>query len=136
MRSLALEQLLPFLNQDGVHFINLQYDECRAELMQLRQRRGCTVHYWPEAVADLEDTAALQDALDLTLTVCTTSAHIAGALGRKVWIMAPVKPEARYGLGASTMSWYPSATLFRQTAFGDWDGVVAQVAARLAAFRP
>ena len=60
---------------------------------------------------------------------------MAGALGRPVWIMAPVKPEARYGLSGDTMPWYPSARLFRQAAFGDWSGVVAQVAASLADLR-
>jgi len=135
MRSIALAQLLPVLRLDGIHFVSLQYDECRPELQELCHRHRVQIHDWPEAVADLEETAALQCALDLTLTVCTAAAHMAGALGRPVWIMAPVKPEARYGLSGDTMPWYPSARLFRQTAFGDWTGVVAEAAARLSDLR-
>lgn len=135
MRSLSLEQLLPVLRLEGIHFVSLQYDEYRPELQELRHRHGVEIHDWPDAIADLEETAALQCALDLTLTVCTAAAHMAGALGRPVWIMAPVKPEARYGLSGDTMPWYPSARLFRQAVFGDWSGVVAQVAASLADLR-
>ena len=132
-RSLALGQLLPVLRTPGLHFVCLQHDECRPELAQLRQQHGVAVAHWPGALADLDETAALVCALALTVTVCTTVAHLAGALGRPVWVLAPLKPEARYGLAGQTMAWYPAARLFRQGAFGDWNGPLEALAAALPA---
>jgi tetratricopeptide (TPR) repeat protein len=130
LRSLDLEQLLPVLRQP-LHFVSLQYGDSRAELTRLRQMHRITVQQWPEAIDDYDETAALVCALDLVISVCTSAVHLAGALGRPVWVLAPLKPEARYGLAGESMPWYPSARLFRQAAFGDWRPVVARVAAEL-----
>jgi hypothetical protein len=74
--------------------------------------------------------------LDLTISVCTWIVHLAGAQGLPVWVMAPVRPEPRYGLAGSSMRWYPTARVFRQRAFGVWNDVVDEVAAELRAFIP
>ena len=71
------------------------------------------------------------EALDLTISVCTAAIHLAGALGRPVWIMAPYAAEWRYGNAGERMDWYPSARLYRQTTYGVWDSVIDQVAAQL-----
>jgi ADP-heptose:LPS heptosyltransferase len=89
------------------------------------------VHHWPQAIEDYDETAALVSALDLTVSVCTAIVHLSGALGRPVWVMAPIRPEPRYGLKGETMRWYPSARMFRQQSFGDWNPVIAAVAAAL-----
>jgi hypothetical protein len=57
--------------------------------------------------------------------------HLAGALGRPAWVMAPVRPESRYGLSGESMPWYASIRMFRQEVFGDWNPVIARIAAEL-----
>jgi ADP-heptose:LPS heptosyltransferase len=79
------------------------------------------------------DTAALFQALDLVLTVDTSVAHLAGALGRPVWILLPWVPDWRWMLERSDSPWYPTARLYRQPEAGDWNSVLMQVRQDLAA---
>jgi ADP-heptose:LPS heptosyltransferase len=65
--------------------------------------------------------------MDLVISVDTAVAHLAGALGRPVWILLPFEPDWRWLLGRADSPWYPTARLFRQSAHGDWEGVVARV---------
>jgi ADP-heptose:LPS heptosyltransferase len=131
-RSLAPAQLLPLFSQADGHFVSLQYGDADAEIAQLEKSHGVHVHHWADALADYDETAALVGALDLTISVCTAVVHLAGALGRPVWVMAPVKADARYGLTGPSMRWYPSARMFRQPVFGDWHSVVDEVRRELA----
>jgi len=132
LRSIALERWDAIFSIPGVCFVNLQYTgEAESEINALAEMRGNRVAYWPEAIADYEETAALVSALDLTLSVCTAVVHLAGALGRPVWVMAPYSPEWRYGRSGDTMPWYPTARILRQERFGEWDTVLEAVAARL-----
>ena len=85
-----------------------------------------------ETLTDFADTAALIDQLDLVITVDTSVAHLAGALGKRVWILLPFVADWRWLTDRTDSPWYPSARLFRQETAGDWGGVVAQVAAALA----
>ena len=133
LRSVPLERMLPFLRQEGVSFISLQYGETRGDLDRLARLHGISVQHWQDAIDDYEETAALMCALDLTISVCTAVVHVGGALGRPVWTMAPLRPEARYGASGDTMPWYASVRMFRQPAYGDWDSVIANVARELAA---
>jgi tetratricopeptide (TPR) repeat protein len=130
-RSIGLAELLPVLRQPGARFVSLQYGPCEAELAELR-RHGVAIEHWQEAIDDYSETAALVMALDLTISVCTAVVHLAGALGQPVWVMAPVRPEARYGSQGESMRWYPSVRMFRQPRYGDWGTVVAAVEAALA----
>ena len=83
---------------------------------------------------DFADTAAVLALCDLVITVDTAAAHLAGAMGRPVWVLVPFAPDWRWTLQGETTPWYPTARLFRQTALEDWDGVIARVAAELARF--
>jgi tetratricopeptide (TPR) repeat protein len=134
LRSLPLEALLPLLRVPGVRFVSLQYTaDAPGEVEALRARHGVAVEHWPEAIDDVEQTAALVCALDLVVSVCTTLVHLAGALGRPAWVMVPLGPEWRYGAAGATMPWYPSVRLFRQLGYKDWAPVVDAVRAELAA---
>ncbi len=130
IRSLTLADLLPVLEIANVHFVSLQYVESDAEIDALRVAHGRQVHHWREA-ADYDETAALVVALDLVVSVCTAVVHLAGALGKPVWVMAPSSPEWRYLQHGEHMPWYPTARVFRQQQAGDWLPVVASVAAEL-----
>jgi ADP-heptose:LPS heptosyltransferase len=82
-------------------------------------------------VADFADTAALMAGLDLIISVDTAPAHLAGALGRPVWILLPLIPDWRWGLHGEETPWYPTMRLFRQPARGDWDSVIRRLADEL-----
>ena len=70
--------------------------------------------------------------MDMVITVDTSVAHLAGALGKPVWILLPLNRDWRWLLERSDTPWYDSATLFRQTQLGDWDSVLSDVSRRLA----
>jgi tetratricopeptide (TPR) repeat protein len=131
-RSIGLAELLPVLRIAGVSFVNLQYDDCREDLAVLREQHGVEIHHWQNAIDDYEETAALACALDLVLSVCTAVVDLGGALGRPVWVLAPVRTDFRYGFKGDAMPWYPSVRVFRQTQYGDWAPVIEAVAAALA----
>jgi hypothetical protein len=91
------------------------------------------VPFFGEALADFADTAALVSTLDAVVTVDTSIAHLAGALGKPTWVLLPFKPDWRWLLGRSDSPWYPSVRLFRQTQRGDWQGALAELDATLEA---
>jgi tetratricopeptide (TPR) repeat protein len=80
---------------------------------------------------DFADTAAMMDAMDLVITVDTAVAHLAGAMGKRVWVLLAFAPDWRWLLDREDSPWYPTARLFRQTAMGDWEGVIRCVAEAL-----
>ncbi|SEJ40253.1 hypothetical protein SAMN05192539_1010123 [Paraburkholderia diazotrophica] len=67
-----------------------------------------------------DDTAALICNLDLVVTVCTSAAHLAGALGRPTWLLLDVNPHWTWMTGRHDSPWYPSVRIYRQRAYGDW----------------
>jgi ADP-heptose:LPS heptosyltransferase len=79
------------------------------------------------ALQDFADTAALVSELDLVITIDTAAAHLAGALGKPVWILLPFAGGWRWLTDRSDSPWYPTARLFRQPKPGDWKSVIDQV---------
>jgi Flp pilus assembly protein TadD len=88
-----------------------------------------------DELADFADTAAVVANLDLVIAVDTSVAHLAGAMGRPVWVLLPHAPDWRWLLGRDDSPWYPHARLFRQPAPGDWESVVRNVRAALEQWR-
>ena len=78
-------------------------------------------------MSDFSDTAALINEMDLVISVDTSVAHLAGALGKDVWILLPYVPDYRWMLDRHDSPWYPTAKLFRQSSQGDWDGVIRKI---------
>ncbi|CAB3799753.1 hypothetical protein LMG28688_05028 [Paraburkholderia caffeinitolerans] len=79
-----------------------------------------------------DDTAAFVDSLDLVISVCTSSAHLAGALGQRTWVLLDVNPHWVWGLERRDSPWYPHTTLYRQKRFREWEPVLDEVSADLA----
>jgi len=83
--------------------------------------------------ASFDDTAAFVGALDLVITVCTSAAHLSGALGQRTWVLLDVNPHWVWLLDRRDSPWYPSATLYRQPRFGQWEPALEAVARDLKA---
>jgi len=113
----------------GANFISIQRELRIDEAAQLAAQPGLT--HIGGALADFDDTAAVLALCDLLITVDTAPAHLAGAMGRPVWVLVPFAPDWRWTLEGETTPWYPSVGLFRQPALGDWSAVIARVASAL-----
>lgn len=114
-RSCPFEQLAPLLGIPGPRFFSLQKGEA------VDDPRLTDLAPWLD---DFADTAAAIQALDLVITVDTAVAHLAGGLGRPVWLMLPFAPDWRWGLEKGGSPWYPGMRLFRQARPGAWGGIV------------
>jgi tetratricopeptide (TPR) repeat protein/glycosyltransferase involved in cell wall biosynthesis len=124
LRSMSLEALRPLLDVKGVRFYSVQKGGPEAQLAAFA---APNVTDLSPHLADLQDTAAAIDQLDLVITVDTAIAHLAGALGRPVWVMITHVPDFRWMLDRDDTPWYPSMRLFRQPAPRDWTPVIELV---------
>lgn len=128
-RNMPLVQLQP-LEDARIRFFSLQKGEPAAsELREIRAKGGDKLQLIDYAgeLEDLADTAALAQNLDLIITVDTSVAHLAGALGKPVWVLNRFDSCWRWMLVRSDTPWYPTATLYRQEQPGNWDAVVQRV---------
>jgi hypothetical protein len=128
-RWIALRHLLPLTQMRDFHFVALQRELPEGDAQLLESAQVPT--FLGESQADLADTAALIAGLDLVVTVDTAVAHLAGALGKPVWVLLPFSADWRWLRHRDDSPWYPTARLFRQPALGDWAGAVTQVGAAL-----
>jgi tetratricopeptide (TPR) repeat protein len=129
-RSMAARQYAPLLEIEGAAFYSLQKGERAAELADLTTAGH--VHDYSAEFSDMADTAAFISNLELVITVDTSVAHLTGALGKPVWILSRRDGCWRWMENRNDTPWYPTATLFRQPAAGDWATPIAQVRAALA----
>ncbi|WP_169717628.1 tetratricopeptide repeat protein [Sporomusa silvacetica] len=129
IRTCGLQAMSPLACIPGVTFYSLQKGEAAQEAhtppscMQLIDLTA--------DIDDFADTAALIMNLDLVVSVDTAVAHLAGALGKPVWTLLPEAGEWRWLLARTDTPWYPTMRLFRQSAPGDWSGVLTAVAQEL-----
>jgi len=124
-RSMKLSDMESLFCVEGVQFYSLQVGQTVDEL----NNNKCS-----DSIIDLSDhltdyaaTASVIEQLDLVISVCTSVAHLAGALGKPVWILLSKAADYRWLLDTDTSPWYPDARLFRQTEMGDWQSVVEEV---------
>ena len=129
-RSLAFEVLRPLLDAD-VEFHSLLKAYRPSELDALIADGRIRDH--SDELDSFSDTAALIDRMDVVVAVDTSTAHLAGALGKPLLLLLPLIPDCRWGLNREDSPWYPTARLLRQTAAGDWSGVIAAASEALRA---
>lgn len=123
-RSLPYADFIECLPGEA-HYISLQKDVSEAEkglLLQDNILIDCT-----ENLTDFSETAALCATLDLVICVDTSVAHLAAAMGKEVWVLLPFSPDWRWMINRKDSPWYGKVTLFRQTIWGDWSGVLKLV---------
>ena len=129
--SCGLESLLPLAAEQRASFFSLQKGARAADV--LRHGTGGLIHDLSGEIGDFADCAGVLDQLDLLIAVDSPQAHLAGAMGRPVWLLAPYASDWRWRREAETTPWYPSMRIFRQSEPGDWPGVIGEAAAALAA---
>jgi tetratricopeptide (TPR) repeat protein len=120
-RSCALRQFLPCAEIPGIQLIGLQKGAAAAQAAELPPKMNFV--NFDEELQDFSDTAGLIENLDLVISVDTAVAHLAGAMGKPVWVLLPVIPDWRWMMDREDSPWYPSMRLFRQKKRGDWESV-------------
>jgi len=124
-RSCPPDCLAPLLTIDGPRFYSLQFGE--RDQLPLSKELAAHVIDLADDIGDFARTAALIANLDLVITIDTVIAHLAGALGKPVWVMLPFAAEWRWMTGRSDSPWYPTMRLFRQPKAADWPSVIGEI---------
>lgn len=124
-RSVDLSALMKTFEAHDTIFVNLQYGDVSQEISDLKAQQGVEILSVPniDNFNDLDGFAALVDACDLIVTIDNTTAHLAGALNKKTYLMLPYVPDWRWMLDRQDSPWYPTLRLFRQSVDGDWSSV-------------
>lgn len=125
-RSLALAQMGPVLDVPGAVFVSLQVGKQGPQAKDFPQVFDVT-----SGITDFADTAALIHGLDLVISVDTSTAHLAAAMGKPVWLLSRFDGCWRWLAGRDDSPWYPTLRLYRQPEAGDWETPVARIAADL-----
>jgi tetratricopeptide (TPR) repeat protein len=133
-RSIPFVQLSPLLSPER-EFVCLQ-KELRQEDLDFVHAHGDCMRSFAGELTDFATTAALTACMDLVITVDTSGAHLAGALGKPLWLMLPFAADWRWLQERTDSPWYPSARLFRQPRPGDWDSVIAAIGSALRSSAP
>ena len=124
-RSVPLARLSELVS-DQVQFVCLQKEIREGDRLVLAGRKD--IICFGDDLLDFSETAALISNMDLVISVCTSVAHLAGAMGKPVWLLLSFNADWRWLLDRNDNPWYPSAKLFRQPKIGDWDSVISMVA--------
>ncbi|MEW6585447.1 MAG: tetratricopeptide repeat protein [Nitrospirota bacterium] len=128
-RSCPLELFGPLADQRDVTFYSLQVGADAAEARH--PPGGMKLVDRADEIENFSDTAAIIENLDLTISVDTAAAHVAGALGKPVWTLLPYVVDSRWLLDREDSPWYPTMRLFRQPSPGDWASVIRRLAENL-----
>ena len=122
-RSVPLGKFSLLGGVPDLHWVNLQKEDGAEQLAGAPM----PISDWTRDLKDFGDTAGLVANLDLVICADTAVAHLAGAMGKPVWVLLPLVPDWRWMLGREDSPWYPAMRLFRQETAGDWDGVMRRV---------
>jgi tetratricopeptide (TPR) repeat protein len=128
-RSFALKQFLPLSGIQGIQLIGLQKGEAAKQVNDLGTETG--IVNLGEEFEDFTDTAGVIQNLDLVISVDTAVAHLAGAMGKAVWVLLPFIPDWRWIMDRDDSPWYPTMRLFRQKVRKDWESVFQRIEKKL-----
>ena len=128
-RSIKLAEFQPLSELDGIELVSLQFDDEEDQLSQISW--SDKIAQCPEWIVGMRNTAAVMNKLDLVITVDTSIAHLAGALGKPVWVLLPIIPDWRWLMHGNSTHWYTSMQLFRQTERGNWHEVMQRICTAL-----
>jgi tetratricopeptide (TPR) repeat protein len=127
LRSIALSYFAPLMASPGVQYFSLQKDAAALQLQEM----NWPILNWMDASNDLLNTVALINQLDLVISADTVIIHLAGALGKPVWLLNRFESESRWLIEREDTPWYPTMRIFRQPAMHDWASVMDTVACEL-----
>jgi len=133
-KSVPVEHIRDLIRRHPEHqWVNLQVEALDTEMAFLADT---VLESYPGTIRDMADTAGLMDQLDLVISVDTAISHLAGAMGRPVWIMLNnYATDWRWLLGRDNTPWYPSERLFRQPAIGEWRPAIDQISRWITLFK-
>ena len=133
IRSIPVEKLAPLFAVEEIQWISIQRDlrPHDSEFLNAHPK----IKQFGAELSDFADTAAIVLQTDLVISVCTSAAHLAGALNRPLWLLSKHSPDFRWLLDRDDSPWYPSARIFRQPNFDDWDAVIDQVKGELGSLK-
>ncbi len=127
-RSIALDKFLQIILPEFNYFcLQKNINETDEEII----KNSSNIFYLLDDFCDFNDTAALCENMDLIITVDTSIAHLAGALGKKTYLLLPYAPDWRWGLSSNKSVWYDSITIFRQDEARNWDAVFSHIVKQL-----
>lgn len=131
-RSIVLSKFAPLLNQKGIAWVSLQ--KMDAAKPQVNPAETAGMIDWMSEINDFADTAGLVSELDLVISIDTSVAHLAGAMGKPVWMLNRFESEWRWMRDREDSPWYPTMRIFNQKTAGDWEEVLSRVSAALSSF--
>lgn len=133
-RAIPLPALAPLFACDHVEWFVLQRDVRPEELRFLASLpRAAHIHLHSDRIDELTDTAAIVETLDAVVSIDTAIAHLAGSMGKPLWLLLAVAADWRWRLDRDSSRWYPSSKLLWQDCPGDWHGVIARLERELSA---
>jgi tetratricopeptide (TPR) repeat protein len=134
-KSIMLRELLEILKIPGITFVDLQYGDTLQERQELSDREKVSLVRLPEIdnTKDIDGLSALIQACDMVVTISNTTAHLAGALGKKMFLILPYSQGRLWYWheDRERSPWYPSARLYRQPSPDDWNSVIHHVATEI-----
>jgi ADP-heptose:LPS heptosyltransferase len=128
-RSIELERFAVLNKIPELRLYGLQKGEAARQAVELAG--AVDIQNFDDGLVDFSDTAALIAHLDLVISVDTAVAHLAGSMGKPIWVMLPGVPDWRWMLDRNDSPWYPTMRLFRQPEKGNWDAVMMNIAKEL-----
>jgi ADP-heptose:LPS heptosyltransferase len=126
-RAINISHLAPLAAAKNVEFFSLQLGEPARQ----KPPDGLQLIDHTSKLTDFAETAALIENLDLVLSIDTSVAHLAGAMGKPTWVLLPFIADFRWLLERDDSPWYPTMRLFRQTSIGDWTSAIEKLGSEL-----
>jgi len=129
-RSSRIEDWGNLLELPGINFINLQYGDIQADLEKASDLFGTIIHHWHDSdpLKNMDQFAAQIAALDLVISIDNSTVHLAGALGKQVWVIQPFCPDWRWMEQSEKSHWYPSVRQLHPEKAGYWKSVIDNIA--------